>query len=137
MPNETITPFEKLAQMHKCIDAPRPDQTVYDECISIAGWILVEGRGPAACRVRAWLEGALIGETRLLFARPDVSDFLSLPHDVPTAFRFLARAAGCNEASRDATIQLTASWNGDAAEYLIGKVSVQPRSSSSPETPLR
>jgi SAM-dependent methyltransferase len=124
MPNETITPFEKLAQMHKCIDAPRPDQTVYDECISIAGWIFVEGRGPAACRVRAWLEGALIGETRLLFARPDVSDFLSLPHDVPTAFRFLARAAGCSEASRDATIQLTASWNGDAAEYLIGKVSV-------------
>jgi 2-polyprenyl-3-methyl-5-hydroxy-6-metoxy-1,4-benzoquinol methylase len=124
MPNETITPFEKLAQMHKCIDAPKPDQTVYDECISVAGWIFVEGRCAAACRVRAWLDGAAIGETRLLFARPDVSDFLSLPHDVPTAFRFLARAAGCNEASRDATIRLTASWNGDAAEYLIGTVSV-------------
>ena len=96
MPNETITRFENLAQMHKCIDAPRPDQAVYDECISIAGWIFVEGRGAAACRVRAWLEGALIGETRLLFARSDVSDFLSLPHDVPTAFLFLARAAGCN-----------------------------------------
>ena len=116
--------LEELAQMHKCIDAPRPDQTVYDECISIAGWIFAEGRDPAGCRVRAWLEGAPIGETRLLFARPDVSDFLSLPHDVPTAFRFLARAAGCNEASRDATIELTASWDGDAAEYLIGKVSV-------------
>jgi len=124
MPNETITPFEKLAHNHKCIDAPRPDQIVYDECISIAGWIFVEGRGPVGCRVRAWLECALIGETRLLFARPDVSDFLSLPHDVPTAFRFLARAAGSNGASRDATIELSASWNGDAAEYLIGKVSV-------------
>ena len=62
MPNETITPFEKLAQMHKCIDAPKPDQTVYDECISIAGWIFVEGRGAAACRVRAWLDGAAIGK---------------------------------------------------------------------------
>ena len=90
--------FKKLAQMHKCIDAPRPAQAVYDECISIAGWIFTEGRDPVGCRVRAWLEGAPIGETRLLFARPDVSDFMSLPHDVPTAFRFLARAAGRNEA---------------------------------------
>src|SRR5437879_12065119 len=56
------------------------------------------------------------GKSDLLFARPDVSEFLSLPHNVPTAFRFLARAAGCNEASRDATIQLTASSNGDVAE---------------------
>src|SRR5215470_3817581 len=108
--------FEKLSQMQKYIDAPRPDQAVYDECISIAGWIFAEGRTPGACRVRAWLDGVLIGESRLLFARPDVSDFLSLPHDVPTAFRFLARAAGCNQASRDATIEVTASWNGDAAE---------------------
>jgi hypothetical protein len=104
MPSETITRFEELPQMHKCIDAPGPDQTIYDECISIEGWIFVKGRGPAACRVCAWLEGAPIGETRLLFARLDVSDFLSLPHDFPTAFRFLARAARCNEAPRDATI---------------------------------
>jgi len=110
--------------MHQYIDAPRPAQAVYNECISIAGWIFTEGRDPAACRVRAWLEGAPIGETRLLFARPDVSDFMSLPHDVPTAFRFLARTPGPTEASRDATIELTASWNGDGAEYLIGDVSV-------------
>ncbi len=124
MANEPIVEFEKLPEMHKCIDAPRPDQAVYDECIPIAGWIFAERRAPAACRVRAWLEGASIGETRLLFARPDVSDFLSLPHDLPTAFRFLARTTGCYEASRDATIELTASWKGDSAEYLIGKVSV-------------
>ena len=110
--------------MHKCIDAPRANQLVYDECISIAGWLFAEGRSPAACRVRAWLDGTPIGETQLLFARPDISDFLSLPHDLSTAFRFLARAAGGNEASREATIQLTASWNGDAAEYSIGKVPV-------------
>ena len=122
-PDETITRFEKLAYMHKCIDAPRPDQTIYDECISIAGWIFIEGRDPTACRVRAWLEGAPIGETGLLFARADVSDFLSLPHDFPTAFRFLARAAECKQTTRDATIQLTASWN-DEAEYSIGKVPV-------------
>jgi hypothetical protein len=82
--------FEKLQHMHKYIDAPRPAQAVYDECISIAGWIFTEGRDPATCRVRAWLEGAPIGETRLLFARPDVSKFMFLSHDVPTGFRFLA-----------------------------------------------
>ena len=37
MPNES---FAKLAQMRKCIDTPQPAQAVYDECISIAGWIL-------------------------------------------------------------------------------------------------
>jgi hypothetical protein len=36
----------------------------------------------------------------------------------------ITRASGCNEASRDASIELTALWNGDGAEYLIGKVSV-------------
>jgi len=124
MANETIKRFEKLAQMHQHIDAPRPEQAVYRECISIAGWIFAEGRAPRDCRVRAWLDGVPIGETKFLFVRPDVSDFLSLPHDVPTAFRFLASAAGCNDASREATIELTASWKGDATEYLIGNVCV-------------
>jgi SAM-dependent methyltransferase len=123
--NETITRFEKLAQMHKCLDAPQPNQPVYDECISIAGWIFVQARDPAACRVRAWLESVPIGETRLLFARPDVSDFLSLPHNVPTAFRFLARAPGPGRAAHHSTIQLTASWDGDDKEYLMDEVSVQ------------
>ena len=118
MPNES---FAKLAQMRKCIDTPRPDQAVYDECISIAGWIFAEAREPSACRVRGWLEGAPIGETRLLFARGDVSEFLSLPRDFPVAFRFLTRALQPNEASREATIEVTASWDGDAAEYSIGK----------------
>jgi len=116
--------FEKLQHMHKCIDAPRPAQAVYDECISIAGWIFTAGRDAATCRVRAWLEGVAIGETRLLFARPDVSKFMSLAHDVPTGFRFLARAGGRTEESRNATIEVTASWNEDGPEYLIGKVSV-------------
>ena len=121
---ETTTRFEKLAQMYKRIDAPRPDQAVYDECVSIAGWIFVEGRDPAGCRVRAWLNGTQIGESRLLFSRPDVSELLSLPRDTATGFRFLARAAGRNDEPGDATIQLTASWDGDSAEYLIGDVLV-------------
>ena len=122
MPNES---FAKLAQTRKCIDTPQPAQPVYDECISIAGWIFAEAREPSACRVRGWLEGAPIGETRLLFARADVSDFLSLPRDFPVAFRFLTRAVQPNEASREATIEVTASWDGDAVEYSIGKVSVR------------
>jgi SAM-dependent methyltransferase len=123
MANDPIMGFQELAQMQKCIDAPRADQAVYDECISVAGWIYAEGRPPATCRVRGWLDGTAIGESRLLFARPDVSEFLSLPNDVPTAFRFLARAPGC-KASRDGRIELTASWKGDPAEYLIGEVAV-------------
>jgi hypothetical protein len=122
VPNES---FAKLAQMRKCIDTPRPAQAVYDECISISGWIFAEAREPSACRVRAWLEGIPIVETRLLFARADVSDFLSLPRDFPMAFRFLTRAVQPNGVSREATIEVTASWDGDAAKYSIGKVSVR------------
>jgi hypothetical protein len=122
VPNES---FAKLAQMRKCIDTPRPAQAVYDECISISGWIFAEAREPSACRVQAWLEGIPIVETRLLFARADVSDFLSLPRDFPMAFRFLTRAVQPNGVSREATIEVTASWDGDAAEYSIGKVSVR------------
>jgi SAM-dependent methyltransferase len=124
MANELIKRFEKLPHLHKCIDAPRSGQAVYHECISIGGWIFAAERPPIACRVRAWLDGAPIGETRLLFVRPDVSNFLSLPTEVPTAFRFLACAAGCNEELCDANIEVTASWKGDAAEYWVGSVRV-------------
>src|SRR5690242_2818813 len=103
MANEPIKKFEQLERMHKCIDFPRPGQAVYDECISIAGWVFAAGRVPTACRVRAWLDGTSIGETKLLFIRPDVSHFLALARDVPTAFRFLVCVDECNEA-RDATI---------------------------------
>lgn len=80
-----------------------------------------EAREPSACRVRGWLEGAPIGETRLLLARADVSDFLSLPRDFPVAFRFLTRAVQPNEASREATIEVTASWDGDASNIQLGR----------------
>jgi 2-polyprenyl-3-methyl-5-hydroxy-6-metoxy-1,4-benzoquinol methylase len=125
MPRETTQRFEKLAQMHRCIDLPRPDQTVYDECISIAGWLFAGTHDPSTCRVRAWLDGIPIGETRVLFARPDVSDFLSVPRETPAGFRFLARTARQQDVPRDATIQLTASWSGDAAEYQLGRVSLR------------
>jgi SAM-dependent methyltransferase len=122
MPHETVQRFEKSLGTSKCIDSPRPDQTVYEECISVAGWIFAATRDPSVCRVRAWLDGAVIGETHVLFARSDVSEFLSLPHDVPTGFRFLARLTHPIDAPRDATIRLSISWAGDAAEYQLGKV---------------
>ena len=118
MPNES---FAKLAQMRKCIDTPRPAQAVYDECISISGWIFAEAREPSACRVRAWLEGIPIVETRLLFARADVSDFLSLPRDFPMAFRFLTRAVQPNGVSREATIEVTASWMAMPPNIQLGR----------------
>jgi hypothetical protein len=133
-PQPTTQRFETMAEMRKCIDLPRPDQSVYDECISIAGWIYSDTRNSSNCIVRAWLDGIPIGETKVFFPRPDVSDFLSVPRDVSTGFRFLARAGG-NDAARDATIQLTASWSGDAAEYQIGKVSVRLVPASLPKRP--
>jgi 2-polyprenyl-3-methyl-5-hydroxy-6-metoxy-1,4-benzoquinol methylase len=65
-----------------------------------------------------------MGETRVLFARPDVSRFLSLADDALTGFRLLARLNHPIDAPRDATIRLSASWTGDPVEYQLGKVAL-------------
>ena len=122
MQYEGVQRFEKFSGKEKCIDFPHPEQVVYDECISIAGWIFSADHDPSTCRVRAWFDGVIIGQTRILFARPDVSKFLSVSPDVATGFRFLARLAQPVDAPCLATVHLSASWTNDPAEYEFGKV---------------
>jgi len=126
MPDQIIGRFEELAGNRTCIDSPQHNESIYDECISICGWTYSAGRDPLSCRLRGWLDGKLVGETRLLFARSDVSDFLSIPRNVPTGFRFLGRLKQPLTAPYNAALlQLSASWTGDPAEYQIAEVRVQ------------
>jgi 2-polyprenyl-3-methyl-5-hydroxy-6-metoxy-1,4-benzoquinol methylase len=126
MPNESQsrTARERTPSTRGWIDAPLPGATVYGESVSIAGWFFCEGRDPNSCRLRAWHDEQCIGETRIFFARADVSHSLGQPATLPTGFRLLARVPGHLDAPRTALIRLTASWN-DEAEFAAGEVRVE------------
>ena len=117
--------FQTVAGSSSYIDAPASGAAVYDACLPIAGWFYAPDREPTTCRIRAWANGEIIGETRLLFVRADVSRALNISPAIPTGFRLLARVADVEGSPRDEVITLSASWSDDAAEYEIGRVVVQ------------
>ena len=117
--------FEQLEESTSYIDAPAPGATAYGESITISGWLYARGRDPARCRIRAWCDGEIVGETRLLFARADVSHALSISDEIATGFRLLARLPNAGELPREAQVVLTASWGGAAAEYEFARTTVQ------------
>ena len=118
-------PWQKLAGS-SFIDAPKPGASVYGESISISGWVYAPERDPLQCHIRALLDGGVIGETRALYVRNDVSDALGLPAAVPTGFRLLGHVAHADdELPRLAVVAITASWSGDESEYEIAKFTVR------------
>jgi SAM-dependent methyltransferase len=116
--------LQKLAGPEAHFDSPQPGESVYGEGISIAGWCHLPGRDPRTCRIRAWVEGMFVGETRTLFVRPDVCAVFNLPESTPTGFRMLARVPGVSE-PRQAVITLTASCGDDGTEYELAKSAVR------------
>jgi 2-polyprenyl-3-methyl-5-hydroxy-6-metoxy-1,4-benzoquinol methylase len=125
MPDDELQQWPKLAGSSSVVDAPRPGDSVYAESVTISGWVSAPDRDPLACTVRAWVDGAVIGETRALIIRSDVSDALGLAPDVPTGFRFLGRVAGTEEMPRQAVITVTATWDNENVDYEIGRFAVR------------
>jgi SAM-dependent methyltransferase len=119
MPPLEMPPLQKLAGAEAHFDVPQPGATAYGEALSVSGWCHLPGRDPAECRVRAWVDRALIGETRALFVRPDVCAVFHLPANTPSGFRLLGRMADVRM-QRDAVITLTASWEDEGIEFEIG-----------------
>jgi 2-polyprenyl-3-methyl-5-hydroxy-6-metoxy-1,4-benzoquinol methylase len=117
--------FQRLASSSSYIDVPAAGAAVYDACVPISGWFYAPEHDPARCRIRAWVNGDIIGETRLLFVRPDVSRALNIAETRRTGFRLLARTRGDGALPRVEVIRLTASWSDEPAEYTIGSVVVQ------------
>jgi len=124
MVNEVIQTFQKFPGKGNSIDLPVTGQPLYDQSIIVAGWLFSEQHDPSSCRVRAWLDRTVIGETQILFVRPDVSRFLSIPLNIATGFRFLGRLIRPIDSPFQTSIQLSAAWTGDPAEYEIGSVQV-------------
>ena len=108
------------------IDAPQPGANVYGESVSMSGWVFAPGRDPLRCHIRASLDGVVIGETRALFVRKDVSEALQLAPGLPTAFRLLGHVRHSDdEMPRLAVVAVTASWGEADKEYEIGKFTVR------------
>ena len=117
--------FPKLAGAEAHFDSPQPGASAYAECISVSGWCRLPQREAAQCRIRAWLEGHLIGETNTLYVRPDVCAVFRLPDDTPTGFRFLGRLPGVEGSARETVISLTASWRDKGTEYELATSPMQ------------
>jgi len=119
--------FEKLENSASYLDAPVDGTTAYGESITVSGWLHANGRDPDRCRIRAWCDRAVIGETRLLFIRPDVSRALKISDDVATGFRLLARLPGLDELNRNAEVTLTVAWDerDEPTEYEFARMTVQ------------
>lgn len=81
------------------IESPAPGQEIYDEAIFIVGSIDIGDRDPASCPVRAFVDDRALGETRLLFPRPNQTQF---------GFRILGRIPSDSSESRDATLRVVA-----------------------------
>lgn len=121
----TAQQFEQLSGYSSYLDAPTAGARVYGESITVSGWLHARGREADRCRVRAWIDGHVIGETRLLFVRPDVSRALQISDAIPTGFRLLGLVPSALDVTRSAELTLTASWSGDEREYEFGCTTIE------------
>lgn len=115
--------WEKLTNATCYVDSPAAGANVYAECITVAGWLHAPGRDPSRCRIRGWIDGEVVGETRLLFSRPDVCAALGLPESTPTGFRFTGFAG--DGSPRNALLLITASWGDEDVEAEVARISVR------------
>jgi SAM-dependent methyltransferase len=116
---EKIVEQSKTPVADSAIDSPSANEGVYDECISIAGWIraqeVPQTRG-AEC-IRAYIDNVCIGSTRILTREPSGEHRLG--------FRILARIPEPIAAPHPAVISLLLSREGEETAHKLGEVPVQ------------
>jgi len=112
--------FPENSHFRAGLDLPRAGDRVFDQAISIAGWVDRRSAGLPAPVIQAWCGGTLIGETSLL-----ASDENRLSARDSLIFRLLARFPQPIDKERDAQIQVTAIWNENPEKQTIGEVSVR------------
>ena len=91
------------------LDSPAAEERVYDQAIFLSGWVYLPHDDPASWRVRAFLDGSCVAETRIFFRRPDVSQHLGIAASVPTAFRMLGKTSTAAAEARAATLRVAVS----------------------------
>src|SRR5688572_22344772 len=76
--------------MRAHLDEPAPPQPIDPLCFFVRGWFASGERHGEVAAIEAWAGETIIGETRVLLARPDVNTALNLPADVRTGFELFA-----------------------------------------------
>jgi 2-polyprenyl-3-methyl-5-hydroxy-6-metoxy-1,4-benzoquinol methylase len=99
------------------LECPRVNENVYDQCISIAGTIVVSENGASPLLVRAWIDDICIGETRIL--RQVSSEEQRL------GYKILAKFPEPITAPRPVIIAITFSAQDGKGTEKLGEVSVQ------------
>lgn len=122
MSDQKVKSSGALSGVQSSLDSPRSNESVYDAAISISGWVYAPERDPASCRVRAYLDGFVVAETRAFSVRPDVCKALRLSPQVATGFRMLAYAPPLSTEARDVTLRVTALWEETGEIEIAARV---------------
>lgn len=101
------------------LDSPSEGQKVYDQTILLSGWAYEPGFASGSCRVRAFLDDTLLGQTRCLFHRSDVVRELGLAQGVPSGFRMLGRLPTPVTRPRSATLRVEVILCDEAPLHLV------------------
>jgi len=107
----------KSSDGQSAINSPHPNESVYDQCISIAGSIRADESDPASRCIRAYIDNVCIGETRI-FTPGNTRE-----HRVE--YRILARLPEPISALRPAVISIALSRDDENAAEKLGEVPVQ------------
>jgi len=107
--------------VHYALDQPTGTRAEYRQRIPFAGWIHVSSASVAG--VSAWHEGELLGETYLLFPRPEVSATLNAPANACTGFRFFGLTDRAQMGS-NLRVQLRAHLKDLPDSHLFAELSV-------------
>lgn len=76
------------------LDAPQPHSVVDPLCVPVRGWIWLETAHADIAAIEVYCGETLVGSTRALYARRDVTTALGLPPEARTGFEIFAHHAG-------------------------------------------
>jgi len=89
--------FPENSNVHSGIDRPAAGERVFDQSISIVGWVDCAGADASGCELQAWCDKTLLGSTPLLAEPADRN---------ARTFHLLARFPEAISAETDAIIEL-------------------------------
>ena len=107
----------KSSDGRSAIDSPRPNESVYDQSISVAGSIRSDESGPDFGCIRAYVDNVCIGETHIFTTEN------ARGHGVE--YRILGRLPEPIAAPRPAVISIALSRDDENAAEKLGEVPVQ------------
>lgn len=127
MPDQILPTNRPASAIVAGLDSPAPGQKVYDRAIHLSGWVHAPGLSPASCEVRANLNDFCVAQTRSLSYRADICQKLGLGREARTGFKMLAKTPAPATEPHEATLRITASWDGRAPQTLIEQaVQIEP-----------